>query len=484
MDHEGSRWHNPIKFDPSTDRPSFFSVHDSILMAQTFSPRPPVSDIIPRADQAAMPVFLAVVVCALSGFTNIKLADIQSVEVVVLAAMLLSLLMPHRQVNLRAPGPIDAMKMKFVWMFVLIFIGSALSLRLTFYPPYGISAIKQPPFATFARMIQVMLSVSSLFIVALAARQGPDAFRKLLTAYVWCAYVGAIWGIVSMMAHFIGIELPGVIVQSTVRMRGFFIEGGPFGIYLVGAIIIQIIRGPYLGYVSRYSFYAGIALLSVALIGAQSKASALLVVTVMIPYFIRVRRIKTIFLLAVLAMPVIIASGVLQGIGGYYDSMSNFNAAVSERPDDSNLIMGRIAAAILLPRMVLAHPILGIGVGNYSLVRNDPSILQGMPRVEGWDLHGLGLLGYCAELGVPLTIFVMWVYAYPIVAAWRTRPWIVLLGSYPIVAAIYGVQLNFAYPWIVAGLALAAVDIDRDHKSKRAYDLTKSNRSPVPARRR
>ena len=351
-------------------------------------------------------------------------------------------------------------------MFLLILIGSFLSLRLTFYPPAGISALKQPPFATFARMVQIMLSVCSLFIVALAARQGPDAFRKLLTAYVWSAYAGALWGILSMVAHFGGVELPGIIIQSTARIRGFFIEGGPFGLYLVGAIIVQVIRGHFLRYISRRSFYAGMALLCVALVGAQSKASALLLVVVSIPYFIRVRQLKTMLLLGLLALPVVIASNVLEGIGGYYDSLANFNTVMSERPDDTTLIMGRIAAAILRPRMVEAHPFRGIGVGNYSLIRNDPSILQGMPRVEAWDLHGLGLLGYCAELGIPLALYVMWIYAYPIVVAWRTRPWIVLLATYPLIAAIFGVQLNFAYPWIVAGLALGAVEIDRDHHAR------------------
>ena len=414
----------------------------------------------------AMPVLLAVIMCLLAGFTNIKLADIQAVEVVVAMTLLLGLLLPNRQIQLRAPGPIDAIRMKLAWMFLLILIGSFLSLRLTFYPPAGISALKQPPFATFARMVQIMLSVCSLFIVALAARQGPDAFRKLLTAYVWSAYAGALWGILSMVAHFGGVELPGIIIQSTARIRGFFIEGGPFGLYLVGAIIVQVIRGHFLRYISRRSFYAGMALLCVALVGAQSKASALLLVVVSIPYFIRVRQLKTMLLLGLLALPVVIASNVLEGIGGYYDSMANFNTVMSERPDDTNLIMGRIAAAILLPRMVEAHPFLGIGVGNYSLIRNDPSILQGMPRVEAWDLHGLGLLGYCAELGIPLALYVMWIYAYPIVVAWRTRPWIVLLATYPLIAAIFGVQLNFAYPWIVAGLALGAVEIDRDHRAR------------------
>ncbi|MGS3113291.1 hypothetical protein, partial [Escherichia coli] len=60
-----------------------------------------------------MPVMLAIIVCVLSGFTNIKAADIQSVEVAVLGAIILSLMMPNRHVDLRAPGPIDAMKMKF-----------------------------------------------------------------------------------------------------------------------------------------------------------------------------------------------------------------------------------------------------------------------------------------------------------------------------------------------------------------------------------
>ena len=73
--------------------------------------------------------------------------------------------------------------------------------------------------------------------------------------------------------------------------------------------------------------------------------------------------------------------------------------------------------------------------------------------------------GYLAELGIPLTAYVMYLYAYPALLARKGRKWILLLGAYPLLAALFGVQINFAYPWIVAGLTLAAVGIQRSASS-------------------
>lgn len=433
-------------------------------VANSFTPPRPLALPVVVPGKAAIPPLFAVAVAFLSGMTDVKIADIQGVEVVMVGGLALALLQPQRLAHLPASRLLDSLKFKFLWMLLFMLVGSVLSLRLTFYPPHGIGVLKQPPFASFIRVVQVILSVLSLFVAALAARSRPEIFRKLLTAYVWCALLGSAWGVVSMAAYFAGVTLPGVGVQDTIRIRGFFVEGGPFGVYLVGAIIVQVIRGHFLRYISPFSFYAGLALLLVALIGAQSKASALLVCFVAIPYMIRVGKLRLMLVLLVLALPVLFASNLVSGVNGYYENAINFNEAASQRPDDWNLVLGRVAAIILLPRIVAAHPILGIGVGNYSLVRNDPIFLQGMPRVEAWDLHGLGLLGYCAELGIPLTLYVMWIYAAPIVEAWRTRPWIVLLGSYPLAAAVFGVQLNFAYPWIIMGMTIAAITIDADYR--------------------
>src|SRR5207248_6892536 len=94
-------------------------------------------------------------------------------------------------------------------------------------------------------------------------------------------------------------------------------------------------------------------------------------------------------------------------INSYTRLYSNFAEALVVRPEDPNLVMGRISGTLIVPRMIGVHPVLGIGLGNYSLMRNDPDYLQGLPSVEKWDLPGLGLVGSTAELGIPLTLFLL-----------------------------------------------------------------------------
>jgi hypothetical protein len=303
-----------------------------------------------------------------------------------------------------------------------------------------------------------------MFYVALSVRDRPDILRKLLAAYVWAALIGSVWGLISFVAFYGGLELPGVTSGVIPRICGFFVEGGPFGVYLVGAVIIQLARGYYLGYVPRRTFLVQLAILVVALLGTQSKAAVALIGAVAIVFLVKTRHFRLVVLMAFAMVPVAFTSNLISGVEGYYQNYANYHQAAAERPDDTSLIAGRLAAAILLPRIVAQHPFLGVGLGNYALVRNDPAILRGLPYLSIWDAPGLGLFGYLAELGIPLTLFVLWLYAYPLLQAWRSRPWIVLLCSYPLLAALFGVQLNFAYPWIVAGIGLATISIDRNYR--------------------
>jgi hypothetical protein len=204
-------------------------------------------------------------------------------------------------------------------------------------------------------------------------------------------------------------------------------------------------------------------ILFIALLGAQSKASILLALSFLPYYFYLKKKIGPLIVGLILAVPVIVASDLIGGLQGYYINYERFAQAAHERPDDINLVMGRMMGSVLLPRMVAEYPIFGIGIGNYSLIRNDPSLLRGLPTVSGWDLHGLGLLGYCAELGLPLTFFVLWVFAYPIRKTRKSGVWVRMIAAYPLAAALFGVQLNFSYIWVYSGLALAAASIEKKY---------------------
>jgi len=113
-------------------------------------------------------------------------------------------------------------------------------------------------------------------------------------------------------------------------------------------------------------------------------------------------------------------------------------------------------AAHLVPRMIAEHPFGGIGFGNYSLQRNNPNYLQGLPTTSGWDLPGLGLAGYVAELGVPLVLFLIWLIWYPVkvIRFHKVSILVVLTASYQFFAHLVGVQITFVYPWLLTALAL------------------------------
>ena len=119
--------------------------------------------------------------------------------------------------------------------------------------------------------------------------------------------------------------------------------------------------------------------------------------------------------------------------------------------------MGRLAAFVIVPQMIAAHPLVGIGVGNYSLMRNDPDYLQGLPAVDDWDLAGMGLLGSTAEFGIPLTLFLLALLLRPSIRAGRRKsPAIVAVAAALLpLAFLLGVNLNFFYPWLVAAFVLS-----------------------------
>jgi hypothetical protein len=416
-----------------------------------------------------MATILAALVAFLSGFTDVRVGDIQTVELVIMGALALSFLMPRQAAQVEGPGLIIDLIPRILVMLTLVACGSVLSLRLNFYPPDDIGILKRPPWATLVRFVEVAISTSSVFIVALSIRDDPRKLRLVLKAFAWAGLLNAAWGLATFFLFFgSGVYLPvvpGITLGSRMpRVCGFFNEGGPFGVYLAGVALVQYIRGPVLHYIGRWQFRASIAVMLVAIIGSQSKAAVLVIMVLAVFGFAQQRRAALVGFALALVVPLAIDSNLVEGINGYYSSLVNFREQAYERSTDGSLVNGRLMASVLLPRIVEAHPVLGVGIGNYSLVRNDPNILLGLPRTEIWDLHGLGLLGYLAELGIPLTLFVLYIYAYPALFALRSRGWIFMLSAYPMLAALFGVQLNFAYPWVVLGIALAALSIDRKYR--------------------
>ena len=168
-------------------------------------------------------------------------------------------------------------------------------------------------------------------------------------------------------------------------------------------------------------------------------------------------------ILAALVLPVACLSflALFQfALSGYVRSYLGFDETVLYRPDDRNLIMGRVVAAFIIPRMIGSHPILGIGIGNYSLMRNDPDYLKGLPSVNDWDLPGLGLISDAAELGVPLTVFLIILLLRPFRRARKKKApgAFIAAAAFQPIALLFGVNLNFFYPWLMTAFLLASLE--------------------------
>jgi hypothetical protein len=426
-----------------------------------------------------MLLYSGLLLCFLCGFTDIRVADIQVAEMAVLAV--LPIVTTEALKRLRTSEQLPRLQFHVLVFLALALAGAILSMRLELYPISNTGLLKTPPFATFVRLFQVALTISSLFVVGLAVQGSRKNLDRLLQAFVLGALANAIFGIVSWVLWHVGVELRGAYEVDFVRLRGFFVEGGPVGVYLVGGMVIQSIRYFYLRSISTFMFAITTTLIAIAFALAQSKAGYLLL-GVLAVYVLYLRRSIGISVLIVgVAIAVVAATPLLTGLQGYYQSLYQFQTHLSARPDDTNLIAGRLMAAVLLPRMVEAYPITGIGIGNYSLMRNNPDITRGLPTVDIWDLPGLGILGYVAELGIPLTLYLLWVFSYPARVSINRNGWIALMSLYPLTATLFGVQLNFAYPWIISGLALAALEVDRQAQRARAmYSRREAEPTPVP----
>ncbi len=243
------------------------------------------------------------------------------------------------------------------------------------------------------------------------------------------------------------------------RVRGLFNEGGPYGIFLVSAVLLVLLRIHVVRPVYPFVHKAAVVILLVALLLSGSKVGLLAAMSLcVIAALLSGGKRQMLALAGVLALLLTVFVIRFQGsLSGYLYAYLNFDEAYYYRPDDPSLIMGRIAATLIVPRMISAHPLLGIGVGNYSLMRNDPDYLQGLPPVDEWDLAGMGLLGSAAEFGIPLTLLLLALLIQPLVHARRRKaPLIVTLAAgFQPIAFLLGVNLNFFYPWLVAAFVLS-----------------------------
>jgi hypothetical protein len=362
-------------------------------------------------------------------------------------------------------------------LFVLLLI-SLFAFRLTFYPLDETSYVKQPAIFSLSKLLQFAATVcgflwlTNMFLIERRlVTRAMTAYWRLGIVSSWFAILS--WVVVAV-AHIDPSSLSGAVlgaysVEYAVRARGFFNEGGPFGLYIVSVFAIGVLRRHMTG---RRLGLTNIAFLSTAFLFSESKAAFFVAVLLILYSVLSAASFRKKVTYFVLSTAILCGAAAWQNLPsvlvGYYNSYLKIedNAGVLGR--DPNLVLGRVAASFIVPRMIAAHPITGIGIGNYSLMRNDPHYLGSLPAVtDAEDLPGIGIPGIAAEMGIPATIWLLVLLCRPYWVCRKKAPIIGIAAIFQPIAHLFGVQLTFFYPWFVSACALAACYEPDEYRTKR-----------------
>lgn len=403
------------------------------------------------------------VLCILAGAPVLKLGEIQILELILLLHFVLILVMfVYRGLRFRTTAIWRTYGIPNAAFLFAAGLLAVFALRLPFFPIASEpSLLKQPLFLSLSRLTEYLLVSFYMVYVADMLQEHRHALVFALKAYVYTGICSSLYGLFSWpLLLAAGIELGAY--NPNQRIRGFMNEGGPYGVYLVGvaacACLLARLQAP------RRSYFFALSVVAIlpALILSQSKAAATAIVLILALLVLLEKsfwaKALIIAALASVILVVVVNRRSLNSYAGYFATAVDDNLAQAEDAKDEGF-GGRAGSFVFLPRMIAAHPIAGIGLGNYPLMRNDPEYLQGFTPVDHWDLPGSGLVSYAAELGIPLFVLLLVIVFLPLLKAiQRHAPkTIVVLAAVQPVSLLCGTQVNFFYPWLCSSFAIAAL---------------------------
>lgn len=400
-----------------------------------------------------------------SAFTNVKLGSIQLEDILLL--LVLAFCIAKALISgfaIRVISPLKGPVINYIAFVGSLTLLASFAARLSVFPLDDMSVLKSPVLFSFSKVLQLAAVICGFLWLTnqlvLCSKHLPAA----MDAYWWVGVLSAAYAVVSYIAlatmHFSAPTFFGAYgtEEGGLRARGFFNEGGPFGMYLVSVFVTGFMRRRV---VNRRMGHVSVALLCIALAMSSSKA-AILSATCLIFFAIvstasfRLKLYYSVAAIAILAGASIFLNTANQLIGYWY-SYQNFDEQLVARGDDLNLVVGRVSALHIVPKMITAHPWTGIGFGNYPLMRNDPQYLDGLPVItEVEDLPALGIPSIAAEIGIPGTIWLTFLLFRPYRKARKSGRAFAVAALFLPLAVVFAVQLTFFYPWFVAACASAA----------------------------
>jgi len=403
--------------------------------------------------------FLVAAAATLSSTITLKFAQIQYLEWIFAIDFLLLLVMLFGDgLRVRIFSPFLEIAESYGIFLACAFLLSLVALQQDFSYTFH-SVLKTPVIVTISRMAELFLD--AFYMLYLAALFRADKALCLFGArtYLWAAIAGCLYSFVCYPLNRLYQAQLGTYSMDH-RFRGFDNEGGGFGVYLVSAILLAVIMYRR-QWIARPHFIVAMSLMVVGLCGSQSKSAFFAVGAlgaICLVWFLKGgRRWIMIAALTVGLVVVGYVFNIKQQIDTYRYGAAQYQRLSNLKWGDGNYVMGRVAGSVIAPRMIKARPLLGIGWGNYPLVRDIAEYRQGTAFSLGdVDAPGLGVIDYIVELGIPLWLYLTWVELKPVVMLRRSGAdkWLVALALILPVSTWAGAHLNLMHPWVVAAFAL------------------------------
>lgn len=263
-------------------------------------------------------------------------------------------------------------------------------------------------------------------------------------------YASLSWMLLSQF----NIDLYGAYEDfSGIRARALFNEGGPYGLYAVSVLLVAVFAYYNLRSLGRWSLWLlVVAPVGLSLMLSGSKSGMICLIAVLGWAALTHLRAGYLIAGAVVGCAAIAVTPILDQLGAYWNVYQNYETVAAAKSDDLNIVAGRVAAMTIIPEMTAAHPLLGVGLGNYALMRGTSEI--DVPSPDVWDVPGCGLSLYAAELGIPLFLLMLWNIWWPIriVRKSHLATSLLILVAFQFFAQLIEVQATFFYPWFVTAL--------------------------------
>jgi hypothetical protein len=416
-----------------------------------------------RVDWTRIFLVLAATLTSTVGFTEgsfelLRIGGIQYLELIYLFQIfLLIALFPRHKFQARLIRPAFNMGLLYATFMVVAFVLALLALQRDFYFPTGIGFLKHPIWITLSRMTELFIDAASMLYLFHLFRTNLNNLIFTLRIYFWTGVASAAFAILTFPLNvYFDLQLGTYLDQH--RMRGFYNEGGPFGLYLLSVFLVGLALTRQ-NWGSRSRIRLAYVPLVIALLGSQSKAAIFAAGMMMFFNALMVKQVgrRLLVIMALLGVGFLASfvPAITDPIAMYVNTPEKYEY-LSNLDSEEDLLSGRIAGAFIVRRMIQVHPWVGIGWGNYPLVRNSPEYRGGARWADIDDDPGLGILGTTADFGIPLTLFLICITFYPyFYLRRRSAPLVVKnLALIQPVVHLCGAQLNLTYPWLITAFAL------------------------------